>query len=169
MRYRRLDYKRYEGIVKSLAELLAQKDNELSDLIGEGALAYVEARKSYDRERGEFSTHLWWKALGRMKSYQRKGRINPHIDADIPAMFFGSHQPEQEARVGFKQFLESLSAEAFEVVKTIFEAPAELYEYTTQKGLRPKALARFFVKERGWKFEKVWEANKEIADKLKTL
>ncbi len=166
---RRLSWEKYEGVVKGLANSLSSSERELPDLIGEGALAYVEARKSFDGDKGEFSTHLWWQCVGRMRHFKKKAATNPHIDCDIPDIAFGSQPARQESWVGFKQFLESLSEEAGEVVRVIFESPAELYEYSSQKGLSPRALARFFTKERGWGYAKVWAACDEIKHKLKQL
>uniref|UniRef100_A0A6M3L750 Putative sigma-70 region domain containing protein n=1 Tax=viral metagenome TaxID=1070528 RepID=A0A6M3L750_9ZZZZ len=168
----RLSWVKYEGIVKTLAKRWSHSPEEYKELLQEGAIAYLLAKDKYDRQRGAFSTFLYWEVEGRMRAYLGKERRAPKpFSVEVPeeSEIFGVQSPGQEGIAAAKQLFRSVSSEAVEVLQVIFSMPANLANSLSAKGLCNKALAHYFVKERGWTWEKAWSTLDQLKQAVKTI
>jgi RNA polymerase sigma factor (sigma-70 family) len=106
-----------QNLLRKLAWNYAKKSRlEFDDLLQEANLAYLEAIRTHESEKGMLSTHVWHCVHNHLLNYITKEstRTFEKIDEiDIP-------------EASSENIFEKLTQEAAEVVKIIFDAPWEL-------------------------------------------
>jgi len=174
-----IEYEQYAALVRQIARHYATKYRvDIEDLISEGNLAYMEAIKGFDPSRGNaFTTYLWPKLIYRIsrianprerKGFSPQGLELTELDSELWTQnnqahleYSGEHrrtirpeeiiQAHQEEEADFRQMLVLLSEEAQDVVKTVFNCPAELVEMACENTCKiTKDLLKRYFRQKGW-------------------
>lgn len=126
---------------------------EWDDLFQEAALAYCEALKNYDSDRGQMTTYMWHCITSHLKNYlKEQEKQNSHIcsieDVSIDRL------------VSTYPLFESLSKEAQQIAEVIFNDPCKYLSIIPE--LAQKKIARKMVKERHWSWHRVWVGIRDL-------
>jgi hypothetical protein len=123
------------------------------DLFQEGYLAYEEAMKSYDPDKGKISTHCWKAITSRLNCYifdEKKWR-QPLVDID-------KIRTDKLPALTTSPFWELLTDEAMQIAKVIIRTPNK-YVYATSDYACERVYS--VMKARGWSHNKI---NKGLYD-----
>lgn len=148
-------------------------------LSGEGAFPFLRAVKTYQPERGKFSTHLYTTLqndkrvrIGKEKAQKRKA--TEVIPLDDCLSLSGGVNPERE--VEFWDTLSKLSPDAKVAIRYILQnAMAEPPKRKRTKWPTPvtcgatelRADLQRHLREEGWSFPRIWKMIKEIKGALR--
>jgi len=124
---------------------------EMEELVAQGNLAFCEAAKTFDAEKGKFSTWLYhhfkhyvWKAP------QEEKNFSFHKDSST------------KPNTNLYDWLYSLSQEAHEMAMAILKSPAEFTDCTKER------LTKYFL-DQGWSWKRVRLTFKELKKEVKNL
>jgi hypothetical protein len=143
-----------EKLLQKLAWKYARQafNNELSidfeELMAEANLAYLEALRTHDEEKGKVTTHIWNTVSGHLQNYIKEEMKHKHIDfseVDVPK----SSVP----------YFEKLSKEAQSVAKIVIDAPED-FIYMTKEDAKGKIIARLM--NNGIDFKKIWRGIEDL-------
>jgi hypothetical protein len=144
-----INYYDYKNMIYSTAWKVTRcfPSIEYDEALGQANLAFVEAKQTYNPKKGEFSTHYFqvcrrvvWKHF----SSQCKKIISTEFDEEI-------HSPSKTSPLFF------LKEETLEILKIIFESPAEIL------GMDKRRRNRYFYKILGKaKAEKAFAEIREV-------
>jgi DNA-directed RNA polymerase specialized sigma subunit len=173
-----LSYEDNKRIILNLAKRHSQNSFlEFQELVAEGNLVFVEALRSYDESHGvKFSTWLYKGVTQRFlnlrnANYLRKGR-----QAEDPEFSVMSTGENSTRTANFRASLMDLGRDAAEVVKIVFDTPAELIESIKEEVIGKKkrnssswgnytvtlrALKGYLIRS-GWTNSRINKATKEI-------
>ena len=122
------------------------------DLFQEAALAYCEALKNYDPNRGQLTTYMWTAIKNHLQAFityqdEYKNTVTP------------MENPIVDKPTSNPSFFDSLSREAMDIVDVIISSPAE-FDLLEPK----KAYKRVINKLRGrhWSAQKIKQGVKEL-------
>jgi hypothetical protein len=128
-----IEYKDYEKLIRSRANYWYRKTGrDLDELLLQGNLAFSIALEKYKPSKGSFSTLLWYELenyIGNFAKWNGARRsVVPVCSTDngVDVSNYSEKTWNPETHLIFKELLHSLSEEAQEVVKTIFNCPDEL-------------------------------------------
>lgn len=118
---------------------------EWDDLFQEAALAYLQALKSYDPDKGKITTYMWWCMSSHLKNYLKQhekyhGVVCPMNGFDLP--------------VSVEDPFEMISEEAQMVVRKIINQ-FDKYSMLTPKQAKQE-VAREMIEEEEWTWKKLW-------------
>ncbi len=128
---------------------------DIQDLIAAGNLAFAIAIKKYNPNKGAFSTLLWYKLNNHIGDYAkwqgaRRSAGKSPINAKIYAEYCTVNTPTPENSFRFKTLIESLSEEAKEIIKIIFNCPDELLDLVKKKEkvkITKKAIKAYLIEQ----------------------
>ncbi len=124
---------------------------EFEELFSVAAIGYTEALNSFDPSKSCFSTWAWINMSHQLNDFLLKQPTDDLIDKKEPS------SPEQE--FSFKESIQSLSQEAQQVCKMIFESPAE---YISHAPKLSRGKIKDELREKGWSWSQIWRSFKEI-------
>ena len=124
----------------------------MDDLTQEAALAYWEALKSYDPNKGKLSTYMWWVMVSRLKNY--RGKENKYTDAITL-----SENPVIDKPISRPSFFDSLTKEARDIAEVILSSPAD-FDLLEPKKARLKVINK--LRGMRWSAEKIDQGIKEL-------
>lgn len=143
-----------ENLIRKIAWKYARQafNNELSidfeELMAEANLAYLEALRTHDEEKGKVSTHIWNTVSGHLQNYIKEEMKHKHIDfseVDVPK----SSVP----------YFEKLSKDAQSVAKIVLDTP-DAFVCMTKEDAIGKVLLDMMNK--GLDFNKICRGIKEL-------
>lgn len=147
-------YEDYEPLLKHLAKIVKGRSPTLDfdDLMSVGRIAMMEATYSWDPKLGRFATYLYHIAYGYMRNYRRDELRYIHTELfpeDVPGTY---NQFEAISLVGKINSCKYLTEEPLQVIKIIFDCPAELLE------LSENGIKRYLHLKLGWNLFRVKRA-----------
>jgi DNA-directed RNA polymerase specialized sigma subunit len=157
-------YGDYKNLILSRAWAWQQRTGwELEELEAEGNVVFCKAVQTYDPSKSSFSTYLY-NALqmhfGNMVTLSRCQKAEKkEMKTDCDNCFaYGDVQ--QEAI--FREMINDLPEDAKEVVKAVFETPAEILDVLGITRVSKNALHQYFNRCRGWSQQRTYSAFKVI-------
>jgi len=120
---------------------------DFDDLCQEASLAYLEAMKTYDPDKGKISTYVWHCIHNHLKNYVKIEQQENNVSID-DVEIYNTCEPVS--------FFNSLTIEAMEIAKIIIASPRKfvcmpkdmsikkLYEILTTKGWKPEKIQSGF-------------------------
>ncbi len=164
-----MNYKQYKNLIRSQAWVVAKKYNyDFEELLSEGNLIFVEARKKYNSNKGKFSTYLYIDLNYRLNDYIKKHdkdsvSIEDYLEEDkldvnkiktiMENRIYSNHMKKVEAIISFyDDAMNELSDNALQILDCII---------TTNVGRKPayRSVYKYFKYFLGWKnkqIEKAW-------------
>ena len=127
-------------------------NEDWDDLFQEAALAYCEALKTYNPNKGKITTYMWHCISSHLVNYLRlQEKQTGHIQLE-----------EEETEVSFlpNNFIESLSQDAQWVAEMVVGNPSK-YLADTPQGARKKIADSIFL-ERQWSWSKIRSAIQDL-------
>ncbi len=125
---------------------------EWDDLFQEAALAYLEALRTYNPEKGRITTYMWWCITSRLKDYLREERKYKQpicsiedVDVDYPT--------------ACTPLFESLSNDAQLITDIIQATPKKFIALTPQ--LAKRRVIKITIRK-GWSRTRVWRSIQEL-------
>ena len=138
-----------ENLIKRIAHSFANTTGlDYKDLYQEATLAYLEAMRTYDPERGAPSTHLWHCVSNHLKNYIKN---QPQIES-IPI-------EEIEQGTDVAPFWEKLSKDALGIASVVLAYPLPFLELG--KSGSPKKIKEIMT-EKGWGKKKIQRGISEL-------
>ena len=128
---------------------------EFEELFSVAALGYTKALNSFDSSRSCFSTWVWINMSRELNDFLLKESKKDNIPNKE------SINPEQE--VSFKESIQSLSQEAQQICKMIFNSPAE---YVSHAPKLSRGKIKDELREEGWSWSQIWKSFREIKSVL---
>ncbi len=126
---------------------------EWDDLFQEAALAYCEALKTYNPEKGKITTYMWWCITSHLKNYIKlEEKRNGHIYSEEEIVI----HPSASFQGGF----EKLSKDAQHVAAMVLNNPSRFLSETPQ-GAKEKITKAVF-KENHWSWNKIRTAMQDL-------
>jgi len=163
-------YEKYVNLIrKAVWDRVNGHGLEFDDLMGWGNIAYCEALRTYDPEKGAFSTHLtnWLKyELGRAVQ-AAYGYRNNTTGLDEANQVPDAHNPEREFAFGLA--MASLRPEARQVVDMVINTPLEFCDLTKRSVKITMGGIRSYLKSMGWGHRQIERAFTEVRKALKNL
>jgi DNA-directed RNA polymerase specialized sigma24 family protein len=140
-----------EFLIKKLANSFANTTGlDYEDLFQEAQLAYLEALRTYDKDRGAVSTHVWWCVSNRLKNYIKKE--NEERVCSIPA-------EEYDVPISSTPFWEKLSKDATRIADIVLDSPQTFLKLG--KTHSPKKIKEIMMNE-GWDKKKIQRSISEL-------
>lgn len=162
-----LYYTDYQNLIFKLAHRFRQTTGiEFNKLVSSANLEFVKCQKTYNPMKSKFSTYLYIKIRGLFLEMARKKNNNPII-TNTNCEKINNNTPEEY--LFFKEILKELSTDAKEVVKIVFDTPTDLINMLPKKQPRGvnKHQIQKHLRQRGWKFLRIWKTFREITENLK--
>jgi hypothetical protein len=140
-----------ENLIKKLARSFSNTTGLCyDDLFQEATLAYLEALRTYDKDRGAVSTHVWWCVSNHLKNYIKKE--NEEVVSSIPF-------EELDQSVVSIPFWERLSNDAIRVANIVLDSPQTFLQLG--KTHSPAKIKEILLRE-GWDKKKIRQSIFEI-------
>lgn len=162
----KLDYKLYEKLVYSRAWYYSKKFGfNFDETKSEGNLIFCESILSYTKEKGKFSTYLWWN-LCKIPQRLKKGKSV----RTIPVSFLKDEFPlinntynKNFSVNDYKDFAKTeISEEAYNILKYVIDYEWKEKKYTKNPNYI-KLKKKFGYGKK--KFDKIWNELKEFFSK----
>jgi RNA polymerase sigma factor (sigma-70 family) len=116
---------------------------DFDDLCQEASLAYLEAMKTYDPDKGKISTYVWHCIHNHLKNYVKIEQQENNVSID-DVEIYNTCEPVS--------FFNSLTIEAMEIAKIIIASPRKFV--CMPKDMSIKKLYEILT-TKGWKTEKI--------------
>jgi len=156
---KRISAKDHLGIAKKLAWSFHQSTKlPYEDLLSVGYEGLVQSRTLYTSKKGSPSTFFYHVVRSRLIDYCRHENYFHQIDFESAKPFLGKHANQHEEYC-WKESLQQLSKEAFEVCQIIFESPADFLS-SSKKASRGKVYRT--LRKKGWSWPSIWRSFTEI-------
>ena len=162
-----INYHDYKKMITMFAWNYSYSADHYDELLAEGNLEYVKALISYDPDQAAFSTYLWKCLSNRMQVLKKRKRIDVNDEIDCNGL--DSYTPDIERSVVFQDMLKSLSGNAQEIIKLVFETPYDLYYSIKDEAKLNRRILTDYLISRGWKFQAIWDGFAEIKAALNSL
>jgi RNA polymerase sigma factor (sigma-70 family) len=123
---------------------------EFDDLFQEASLAYLEALKTYDPDKGRITTHLWHCTHNRLKNYikeQEKEKVLSIEDVEIGKT------------VNNIPFWEELNREAQEIAEVVLDSPKDFLNVPADEA--QIQLTKIML-QKGWNWIKICSGIKNL-------
>lgn len=149
------------------------------DLLSSAYLAFSHSLKTYDPDKGRFSTYLYHTTRTRLvdhcnAAYYWKDNEKYHqpqapdlLEAQLKLNPEHLNFQDPESATIFKDSLENLSAETQEICKMIFESPQEFLVLNAPKLSRGRV--KDALREMGWTWAQIWKSFREIKTALSQM
>ena len=142
---------KHEMLLRKIAWDFSQKSGlEISDLLQEASLAYLEALRTYDPAKSRISTYIWHCVSNRLKNYLKE--YQKYSAESIEVI------PVKET-INETPYFEKLSKEASKIAEIVVSAPNE-FVCLTQVDAKRKL--KNILKSEGWSIEKIFAGFKEL-------
>lgn len=156
-------YQDVVDMIKKLANDAVKKHGgRWDDYVSAGNEAFMDAYCTYDSDRGtSFSTWLWWKIRGAIKSeVNRNRRHRLRDDADVAAV------PQKLSR--FDQIWSDLGDDARTVSMMVLQAPSEIASIASRGdgGSKMRGMLQVKLRDSGWTVARILESFSEIREAL---
>jgi DNA-directed RNA polymerase specialized sigma subunit len=149
------------GLIQKIAySFHAATGLEISDLIQEGAYAYLKASKKYNPEKAKFSTYIWNCISLHLINYIHS--VNPNVKKGISLVSIDSVQYDKNFLPRY--LFESLNKDAQIVAEIVLSHPAQFYRLTQTEA---KKLIFHILKNTGWETYRIHFAMDSIKLALK--
>jgi hypothetical protein len=156
----KLDYKLYEKLIYSRAWYYTRKFGfNFNDAKSEGNLIFCESILSYTKDKGKFSTHLWWN-LCKIPQRLKKGKSvksTPvsYIENEFPLIYDKRFNIDD-----YKDFAKTeISEEAYDILRYVIDYEWKEKKYTKNPNYI-KLKKKFGYGKK--KFDKIWNELKEF-------
>jgi RNA polymerase sigma factor (sigma-70 family) len=123
---------------------------EFDDLFQEASLAYLEALKTYDPDKGRITTHLWHCVHNQLKNYlklQNKEKVLSIEDVEIGKT------------VNNIPFWEELNSEAQEIAEVVLDSPKDFLNVPADEA--QIQLTKIML-QKGWNWIKICSGIKNL-------
>ena len=154
----KINYNNYKKTIYGLARIYHHKTGiEIDELVSAGNEEFINCQKTFDPSKACFNTYLNWKLKGLFISMPKK-RGNFSIIDNI------SKSIKHDKICSFANLIIELPNDAKEVIKIVFETPAELMDMLPKKQPRGinKTLLIKYLRKHNWTFPKIWKAFDDI-------
>ena len=167
-----IEFKKYDRMIKSRAAAWSkitgvEKDEYIS--LGNYLFARILAEESYDPDKGAFSTYFYQTLNGHFQQLTRVITRRPEIYVEQND-FLGENEASAESVFLFSEILSTLSKDAWEVCKIVFETPGDLVSMILSsnghKRLSPANLENYFHTKKGWTINRFRDCVSEIKGAL---
>lgn len=125
---------------------------EFDDLMQEATVAYLQALKTYNPEKGAISTWAWWCMSNHLKNYIKENRKK-----GITLLSFEEIRYDKKYDPVF--FFETLSRDAFLIAETVIKAKNK---YCAMDPVTAKSTIAKTMQKKGWDIVKVLRAFKDL-------
>jgi RNA polymerase sigma factor (sigma-70 family) len=158
------------NLIKKIADSFSvTTKEEFDDLFQEGALAYLEALKTYDPTKGQLTTYMWYCIHNRLTNYlkeQEKER-----ECIIPLEYFevisDPDSQEKEYRNILEElyeeqpsyYFENMSKEAQKLADVVLKDSTD-FLFLNKKELKEKV--RTQMTEQGWSLMTIFKSFREL-------
>jgi len=158
----------YEKLINSVSWKWHCKTGwEYDELIAEGNLVFVKVSKDYIPEKSKFSARLGYFLEQHFQNLLNTSRTQKRFgtSCELDETFFKSNLDE-ESIVTFFDLLKELPEDSKEVVKAIYDTPAEILEVLEITRISQSAIYRYFTEIKGWGQTRTANAFQEIKNVL---
>ena len=164
-------YEDYQRMIYSKAwQWVRRNPNlEFDELVGWGNLAYAEAVKSWDPDKGKFSTHLWWQLRHRLGCLNSEVIEYDNATTDLDESFQVADPSSSDDSISFWSAIHGLSREAEEVINLILGTSGELCDFTMRSIKVTQGNLRKYLRSLSWPARKIDTAITEVKEMLKSL
>lgn len=156
-----IKYEDYKNLIYKIAWTYHRKTGvDFEELVSEGNIAFCNAKKNFNPNKNiKFCTYLYCCLKNQMKDFVDKQ--NNHCDFNEIKFYL----EDKNSQFQIKLF-ENLSDSSKIIVKTIINPPEEIIKWAQndkwpKKRDGKKHLSRYF-REKGWKFQDIWNSFNEI-------
>ncbi len=146
------------------------------DLLSSAYLAFCHSLKTYNPDKGKFSTYLYHTARTRLVDHcnvshywkEDMSGYQPQAPDLLEAQLkLNPNYQDPESAAIFKDSIENLSSEAQEICKMIFESPQEFLVVNKPKLSRGRV--KEVLREMGWSWSQIWSGFREIKTALSQI
>ena len=156
-----IKYEDYKKLIYKIAWHWHRKTGiDFEELVSEGNVAFCNAKNGFNADKNiKFCTYLYTILKNAMKDFVDKQKQN----VDFCEIEFGFEDKNNKFQI---HLFENLSNDSKIIVRTIINPPEEIIKWA-QKDKWPKKrdgkkhLSRYF-REKGWKFQDIWNSFNEI-------
>jgi len=165
-----IKYEDYAHMIEGLAWRYRWLD-EVEDLIGEGKLAYMKARETWDPSRGKFGTWLTAIFSNRLRDLAKEKKrmarvIRSGVNLDNVLCPKALHPLASQF---FLDGLVGLGQEARDVLRMILDAPAEIVEELGQTPSSRRAGVRDLLINQGTPTARAYAILREIKRRIRQI
>lgn len=139
-------------------------DIEDRELWGEGYLALLDSRKTYNNKKGDLEKHLSLGIRYRLKNSAK------FIKEEVSSKHIrGIDLYAQEEKTPFEYLSEiKLSQDAMEIIRIIQNIPDKLFKRLERNRKTPKTIfERYLRNERNWKHQRIERCFQELRNNIK--
>lgn len=162
------------NLIRSISWKFAQNTNlQYEELFSEAALAYCEAVKTYDPDKGaKLVTYAYWCMKNRLINFSKKEtKINNQnfFYESIPEYYHPHTEIERD--FNFQEFTEDWSDECRELAQVALEKPEKFLGETPdfKRSGGKKDRIRKELRRRGWLHKEINMAMKEMSLRIQTI
>lgn len=170
-------YDDHSKMIHKMAWRYSNDQVEVDELMSEGYIIYRWCMTNWDTSKGaKFSSYLYNNLQARFSYHVFKTRRDSSgwqgwQDNNEKLLYPIDAESSIEHNTLFKSILQSLSADARFCVETIWNTPAELYEWVIEEKTKPtitlKLLKRYLNKIVGWPYSHIGKVFNEIKTAIK--
>ena len=132
------------NLIKKIASSFSVTSGlDFDDLFQEASLAYLEAMRTYDSNKGKITTHLWHCIENRLICYLREQEKEKVISLDDIEINY----PENST-----PYFENLTMEAIGIAEVILKSPKEFVCLTQEDAVKK---AKRLMWREGWDMNKI--------------
>ena len=168
------NYEDYQRIIYKLAHKWNRSDVDFDDLIGEGNLAFAEAQRKFEPDRGvKFSTYLYQAVNNKMNTFVTSSSAIVQKEDPINEEDFRGNRISPERYSILKQWAGTLSKESQFILKIVLiETPVEIIEWTKKEVYFPRMNIKYitrYLRGLGWKWDTIRNCLREIRTAVKEI
>lgn len=156
-----IKYEDYKKLIYKIAWTYHRKTGiDFEELVSEGNIAFCNAKKHFNPDKDiKFCTYLYIAIKNTMKDFIEKNNCFDNTNK----INFEFKDVNNEFQI---KLFENLSDSSKIMIKTIINPPSEIIEWAQsdkwpKKRDGKKHLLKYF-RERGWKFQSIWDCFNEI-------
>ena len=145
---------------------------DIEDLYSEACVAYCEAMRSYQPEKGAITTWLWHNIHSQLINYiKQEYKYHQHV-ALLEHYTTNSRKDEENQALSIKDelsvenhnsFMDTLTPLAQELVKVVMNTPDQFFNSPKESKQKIAAL----LMDEGWRLKKIWIGIRDIKLALK--
>jgi hypothetical protein len=160
---------KYERLLHKLAwEAASRCGRPERELYAEACFQFMRVTETWDEERGQFGTFLYRCVWNGLAQWGMRNKLVDLGDEQYTPEATTSITPESTLKL--KDWLESLSEEARQVVRIILDGPAEVLDLGVDgcKCITRKML-REYLREQGWQWKVIHRVMVELKEGIKSF
>jgi RNA polymerase sigma factor (sigma-70 family) len=140
-----------EKLLRKIAKSFALSTGmDYEDFYQEAYIAYLEAMKTYNPERGAVTTHIWYCVHNHLKNYLK-------LQEEEKALSIDDIQCDKPVATSFS--LDVLSTEAQEIAKVILSNPVS-FDLPSRYEVKKKIKA--VLLDQGWSAKRIFSGFREL-------